>query len=68
MEEKQNPKKSKLMQLNVMDKGEGKLSINIRRQGFSDPEVIGILEMAKSQVQGMIRTKMGHMARFKGKE
>ena len=52
MEEK---KKSKMMQLNVMDQGAGKLTINIRRHGFTDHEVIGILEMAKAQVLSMMR-------------
>jgi hypothetical protein len=59
-------KKPKMMQVNVLDQGQGKLSINIKRQGFSDPEVIGILEMAKGQVQRMMRTNLEHNARFKG--
>jgi hypothetical protein len=58
-------KRAKMLQINVMDQGQGKLSINIRRQGFSDPEVLGILEMAKSQVQKMMRANVDHDARFK---
>ena len=56
---KPNPKGPKMMQVNVMDQGQGKLTINIRRQGFTDPEVLGILEMAKSQVHNMMKTNMG---------
>jgi len=58
-------KKPKMMQVNVMDNGQGKLTINIRRHGFSDTEAIGVLEMAKVQVQGTMRTKLEHSARFK---
>ena len=60
----QKARKPKMLQVNVMDPGQGKLTINIRRQGFSDPEVLGILEMAKSQVQNMMKTNLGHGARF----
>ena len=61
---KTKPKGPKMLQVNVMDPGQGKLSINIRRRGFSDPEVLGILEMAKNQVQRMMKTNIGHNARF----
>ena len=67
MEMKAKPKGPKMMQVNVMDPGQGKLTINIRRQGFSDPEVLGILEMAKSQVQNMMKTKMGAGPEFRFK-
>ena len=59
----QKARKPKMMQVNAMDAGQGKLTINIRRHGFSDHEAIGILEMAKAQVQGMIKTSMEHSAR-----
>jgi hypothetical protein len=62
MESKQ--KGPKMMQVNVMDNGKGKLTINIRRKGFNDHEVIGILEMAKGQVLNMMKTKMEHNLRF----
>jgi len=58
-------RKSKMMQVNVMDAGQGKLSINIRRHGFTDPEILGILEMAKAQVQRMIKSNVQHNTRFK---
>jgi len=60
----QKTRKPKMMQVNVMEPGQGKLTINIRRQGFSDAEVLGILEMAKSQVQHMMKSNIGHNARF----
>jgi|GEM_PF-2427269 len=56
--------KPKMMQVNVMDPGQGKLTINIRKQGFSDTEVLGILEMAKSQVHSMMKSNIGGRARF----
>jgi len=61
----QKAKKPKMMQVNVMDQGQGKLTINIRRHGFTDTEVLGILEMAKSQVQNMMKMNVGHNSRFK---
>jgi hypothetical protein len=64
METKAKPKGPKMLQVNVMDPGQGKLTINIRRQGFSDPEVLGILEMAKSQVQNMMKANVGHGPKF----
>ena len=60
----QKTRKPKMMQVNVMEPGQGKLTINIRRQGFSDAEVLGILEMAKNQVQHMMKSNIGHNARF----
>ncbi|RLI97898.1 MAG: hypothetical protein DRO99_02170 [Candidatus Aenigmatarchaeota archaeon] len=58
-------KGTKMLQINVIDSGQGKLAINIRRHGFTDPEVIGILEMAKTQVQRNIKTNMEQNSRFK---
>jgi len=60
----QKASKPKMMQVNVMDPGQGKLTINIRRQGFSDTEVLGILEMAKSQVHGLMKSNIGGRPRF----
>ncbi len=56
MEQKNKPK---MLQVNVAYSEMGQLKINIRKQGFSDHEVIGILEMAKSQIMGMIKSRMG---------
>ena len=64
MEMKPKIKGPKMMQVNVLDQGKGKLTINIRRQGFSDPEMIGILEMAKSQIQRMMRSNVEQRAKF----
>ena len=46
--------KEKMMQVNVLEL-EGKLTINIKRKGFTNAEAIGVMEMAKEQMFKMIR-------------
>ena len=61
MEQKREPK---MLQVNAVDSGQGHLKINIKKQGFSDHEAIGVLEMAKNQVMGMIKAKVDKSTAF----
>ena len=56
MKGQENPKKPqpKMMQVNIIDIG-GKLTINVKKKGFSPAEAVGILELAKCQIRNSMR-------------
>ena len=55
MTEKQKPQ-PKMMQVNVIDVG-GKLTINMKKKGFSPTEAIGVLELAKCQIRNSMKVR-----------
>jgi hypothetical protein len=57
-------KKQKMMQVNVLEI-EGKLTINMKRKDFSNTEVIGILDLAKSQIKRGMKMNIQEKGTFK---
>ncbi len=47
-------KRPKMMQVNVIDV-EGKLTINVKKKGFSPTEAIGVLDVVKCQIRNSMR-------------
>lgn len=47
--DKKDAKSLKMMQINVVDNA-GKLTINVKKKGFTPAEAIGVLEVAKEQI------------------
>jgi hypothetical protein len=54
-QQKQQPK---IMQVNIIDVN-GKLTINVKKKGFSPAEAIGILELAKCQIRNSMKMQKG---------
>lgn len=59
--------KQKMMQVNIVDTG-GRLTINVKRKGFSPIEAIGVLEVAKNQIRNQMGMKPGFSTRFRDKK
>jgi len=53
VEEQQKPQ-PKMMQVNIIDIN-GKLTINVKKKGFSPAEAIGIMELVKCQIRNSMR-------------
>ena len=57
----------KMMQINVIDTN-GKLTINVKKKGFSPIEAIGVLEIAKNQIRNHMGMKPGFSTKSKDKK
>jgi hypothetical protein len=56
-EEPEPVKGYKMLQVNAIDNN-GKLTINVKRKGFTPAEAMGIIEMAKLQVRDTMKLGM----------
>lgn len=57
----------KMMQINAIDSN-GKLTVNVKKKGFSPVEAIGVLEIAKNQIRNQMNMKPGFSTKSRDKK